>query len=98
MLDRMNTKKVFSAGICILLLALIIAVLLGNKQKIDRKARLSLEMNTVIPVNVTQPQWMELNSSIRPTGKIVADNSLVITSKTQGIVLGRVNTIKAIKN
>jgi RND family efflux transporter MFP subunit len=85
----MNTKKVFSVGISILLIVLIVAVLVGNKQEIDRKARLSLEMNTVIPVNVTQPQWMDLNLSIRATGKIVSDNSLVITSKTQGIVLAK---------
>jgi RND family efflux transporter MFP subunit len=83
----MNVKKVFPVGISILLIALIVVVLLGNKQKIDRKAQLSLEVNTVIPVNVTKPQWIEFNPPIRATGKIVADNSLTITSKTQGIVL-----------
>jgi RND family efflux transporter MFP subunit len=83
----MNTKKVFSAGISVLLIVLIVAVLIGNKKEIDRKAQLSLEVNTVIPVNVMQPQWMELNPSIRVTGKIVADNSLTVTSKTQGIIL-----------
>ncbi|MDR1116285.1 MAG: efflux RND transporter periplasmic adaptor subunit, partial [Tannerella sp.] len=69
------------------LITLTVVVLVRNKQEIDRKARLSLEVNTVIPVSVTQPQWTEINSSITATGKIVSCNSVTLTSKTQGIVL-----------
>ncbi|MDR2086180.1 MAG: efflux RND transporter periplasmic adaptor subunit [Dysgonamonadaceae bacterium] len=85
----MNSKHFFSVAISVLLIVLIVVILIGNKKEIDRKARLSLEVNTVIPVNVTQPQWTEINPSITATGKIVADNSLVITSKTQGTVLAK---------
>jgi RND family efflux transporter MFP subunit len=85
----MNSKQFFSVALSVLLIVLIVVVLIGNKKEINRKAQLSLEVNTVIPVNVTQPQWTEINPSITATGKIVADNSLVITSKTQGIVLSK---------
>ncbi|MDR1526886.1 MAG: efflux RND transporter periplasmic adaptor subunit [Dysgonamonadaceae bacterium] len=76
-------------SISVLLIVLIVVILIGNKREIERKAQLSLKGNTVIPVNVTQPQWTELNPSIRATGRIVADNSLIVTSKTQGVVLAK---------
>jgi RND family efflux transporter MFP subunit len=83
----MKLKNVFSILISLLLIALIVVVLVRNKQEIDRKAQLSLEVNTVIPVSVIQPQWAEINSSITATGKIMSCNIVILTSKTQGTVL-----------
>lgn len=83
----MKSKKIFPWVVSILLTLLIVTVLIGNKQEIDRQSRLSLETNTVVPVNVTQPQWAEMNPSITATGKIVADNSIMLISKAQGVVL-----------
>jgi RND family efflux transporter MFP subunit len=85
----MKIRKFFPVSISVLLIVLIVVILIGNKREIERKAQLSLKGNTVIPVNVTQPQWTELNPSIRATGRIVADNSLIVTSKTQGVVLAK---------
>ncbi|MDR2465790.1 MAG: efflux RND transporter periplasmic adaptor subunit, partial [Prevotellaceae bacterium] len=85
----MKSKKIYPWIISILLILLIVAVWIGNNQEIDRKSRLSLETNTVIPVNVTKAQWTEMNLSITATGKIVADNSLTLISKAQGVVLAK---------
>ena len=85
----MKSKKIFPWVVSVLLTLLIVAVLIGNKREIDRKSRLSLETNTVVPVNVTQPRWTEMNPSITATGKIVADNSLTLISKANGVVLAK---------
>ncbi|MDR2765141.1 MAG: efflux RND transporter periplasmic adaptor subunit [Tannerella sp.] len=83
----MKSNKVFSILISVLLVTLIAVVLVTNMQEIDRKSQISLEMNVVVPVNVTQARWMEVNPSIVATGRIVAVNSLVIASKSQGTVV-----------
>jgi RND family efflux transporter MFP subunit len=83
----MKSKNVFPILISLLLITLTVVVLVRNKQEIDRKARLSLEANTVIPVNVIRPQWTEISSPITATGKIVSCNSIMLMSKTQGTVL-----------
>jgi RND family efflux transporter MFP subunit len=85
----MKSRNVFSILISVLLVVLTVVVLAGNKQEIDRKAQLSLEVNTVIPVHVTQPQWTEINPSITATGKIVAENIVSLTSKAQGTVVAK---------
>jgi RND family efflux transporter MFP subunit len=83
----MNANRFFSILISLLLIVLIVVVLRGNKQEIDRKAQLSLQVNSVVPVVVTQPQWVEMTPSIVATGKIVAMNSVNVVSKAHGTVL-----------
>ncbi|MDR0756976.1 MAG: efflux RND transporter periplasmic adaptor subunit [Tannerella sp.] len=83
----MKSNKIFSILISALLVTLIAVVLVTNKQKIDRKSQISLEMNVVIPVNVTQARWTEVNPPIAATGRIVAEKSLTIASKSQGTVV-----------
>jgi RND family efflux transporter MFP subunit len=83
----MKANKMIAITLCGLILGLIIAVLTKNKKEIDENARMSLQVNTIIPVNVTKPQYQELSSDRQVNGKIVAAHSVTITSKTNGIVL-----------
>ncbi|OAV75817.1 putative efflux pump periplasmic linker ttgA precursor [Bacteroidales bacterium Barb7] len=85
----MKLKRIFSILASFVLIALVIWVLIRNKKEINQQAQLSLQENSVIPVNTTQPQLMAINSAIQVTGRIVAENSVVIISKSQGIVLSK---------
>lgn len=61
--------------------------LVDNKQSIDAKAELSLAVNTIVPVMVEKPQYMNLGEKITVNGRIDSKNEVAVNSKAQGIVI-----------
>jgi RND family efflux transporter MFP subunit len=61
--------------------------LADNKKEIDRKAELSLQVNTIVPVTVDKPENTPIHNRFRVNGRIEAGNEVTIYSKTQAVVL-----------
>jgi RND family efflux transporter MFP subunit len=83
----MNTKVLTPILITIAIVGFVVWKLVENKQTLDRNAELSLVVNTVIPVTVSQPQHASLDKKMSINGRIDADNEVTVYSKTQAIVL-----------
>jgi RND family efflux transporter MFP subunit len=83
----MKLKIVTPIILTISIVGLITWKLVENKQTIDRNAELSLTVNTVVPVMVEQPQYMDLNEKISVNGRIDSENEVVVYSKAQGVVV-----------
>ncbi len=61
--------------------------LVDNKQSIDAKAELSLAVNTIVPVVVEKPQYMDLGEKITVNGRVDSKNEVAVNSKAHGIVI-----------
>jgi RND family efflux transporter MFP subunit len=83
----MKSKIVTPIIITVSIVGLIAWKLVENKQIIDRNAELSLIVNTVVPVMVEQPQYMDLNEKISVNGRIDSENEVVVYSKAQSLVV-----------
>jgi len=60
--------------------------LVENKQVLDQRAEMSSLVNTVIPVTVENPTYMELDRRFSVNGRIDAKNELTIYSKAHAVV------------
>ena len=58
--------------------------LVDNKQSIDAKAELSLAVNTIVPVVIEKPQYMDLGEKITVNGRVDSKNEVAVNSKAQG--------------
>jgi RND family efflux transporter MFP subunit len=83
----MNTKTVRNVAIAVVAVGLASWKLIDNKDAMDRQAKLSLEVNTVVPVTVCQPQYMDFDRSFSINGRIHAGNEVTIYSKGDGVAL-----------
>ncbi len=83
----MKSKIVTPIIITVSIVGLIAWKLVENKQIIDRNAELSLTVNTVVPVTVEQPRYMDLSETISVNGRIDSENEVVVYSKVQGVVV-----------
>jgi RND family efflux transporter MFP subunit len=83
----MKSKIVTPIIITVSIVGLIAWKLVENKLTIDRNAELSLTVNTVVPVTVEQPRYMDLSEKISVNGRIDSENEVVVYSKAQGIVV-----------
>jgi RND family efflux transporter MFP subunit len=83
----MKSKIVTPIIITVSIVGLIAWKIVENKQTIDRNAELSLTVNTVVPVMVEKPQYMNLSEKISVNGRIDSENEVTIHSKAQGIVV-----------
>ncbi|MDR2969331.1 MAG: efflux RND transporter periplasmic adaptor subunit [Tannerellaceae bacterium] len=83
----MKSKIVIPIIITVSIVSLIAWKLIENKQTIDRNAELSLIVNTVVPVTVEKPQYMNLSEKISVNGRIDSENEVVVYSKAKGIVV-----------
>lgn len=83
----MKSKVVTPIIVTVVIVVLIAWKLVENKQTIDRNAELSLTVNTIVPVMVEKPRYMDLNEKITVNGRIDSKNEVVIYSKAQGVVV-----------
>ncbi|MDR0699657.1 MAG: hypothetical protein LBG28_10645, partial [Tannerella sp.] len=83
----MKSKTVRNAVIAVAAIGFVSWKLLDNKAAMDRQAELSLEVNTVVPVTVSQPQYMDFDRSFSVNGRIQAGNEVTVYSKANGTVL-----------
>lgn len=83
----MKSKIVTPIIVTISIVGLIAWKLVDNKQTIDRNAELSLTVNTVVPVMVEKPRYVELSEKISVNGRIDSENEVAVYSKAQGIVI-----------
>lgn len=83
----MKSKTVTPIIVAVSIISLIAWKLVDNKQAIHRNAELSLVVNTVVPVMIEKPQYLELNEKISVNGRIDSGNEVVVYSKAQGIVV-----------
>lgn len=83
----MKSKIVTPIIVTVSIVGLIAWKLVDNKQTIDRNAELSLTVNTVIPVMVEKPRYVELSEKISVNGRIDSENEVAVYSKAQGIVI-----------
>ena len=83
----MKSKIVTPIILTVSIVSLITWKLVENKQTIDRNAELSLAVNTVVPVMIEKPQYMDLSETISVNGRIDSENEVAIYSKAQGIVV-----------
>ncbi|MDR1202403.1 MAG: efflux RND transporter periplasmic adaptor subunit [Tannerellaceae bacterium] len=83
----MKSKIVTPIIITVSIVGLIAWKLVENKQTIDRNTELSLTVNTVVPVTVEQPRYMDLSEKISVNGRIDSENEVVVYSQAQGIVV-----------
>lgn len=83
----MKSKIVTPIIVTVSIVGLIAWKLVDNKQTIDRNAELSLAVNTVVPVMVEQPRYMDLSDKISVNGRIDSENEVAVYSKVQGIVV-----------
>jgi len=83
----MKSKIVTPIILTVSIVSLIVWKLVENKQTIDRNAELSLTVNTVVPVMIEKPQYMDLSEKISVNGRIDSENEVAIYSKAQGIVV-----------
>ncbi|OFX64522.1 MAG: hypothetical protein A2071_01410, partial [Bacteroidetes bacterium GWC1_47_7] len=82
----MKSKIVTPIIVTVSIVGLIAWKLVDNKQTIDRNAELSLTVNTVVPVMVEKPRYVDLSEKITVNGRIDSENEVVVYSKAQGIV------------
>jgi len=83
----MKSKVVTPIVITIAVIGFIAWKLAENKQIIDRNAELSLTINTIVPVMVENPIYMDFNEKIIVTGRIDSKNEVAIHSKAHGVVI-----------
>ena len=83
----MKSKIVTPIIISVSVIGLIAWKLVDNKQAIDRNAELSLTVNTVVPVTVEKPRYMDLCEKISLNGRIDPESEVVVSSKAQGVVV-----------
>ncbi|MDR2039736.1 MAG: efflux RND transporter periplasmic adaptor subunit [Bacteroidales bacterium] len=83
----MKSKIVTPIILTVSIVSLIASRLVENKQTIDRNAELSLTVNTVVPVMIEKPQYMDLSEKISVNGRIDSENEVVVYSKAQAIVV-----------
>jgi RND family efflux transporter MFP subunit len=83
----MKSKIVTPIIVTVSIVGLISWKLVDNKQTIDRNAELSLAVNTIVPVMVEQPRYMDLSEKISVNGRIDSENEVTICSKAQGVVV-----------
>lgn len=83
----MKSKIVTPIIVTVSIVGLISWKLVDNKQTIDRNAELSLAVNTIVPVMVEQPRYMDLSEKISVNGRIDSENEVTIYSKAQGVVV-----------
>ena len=83
----MKSKIVTPIILTVSIVSLIAWKLVENKQTIDRNAELSLTVNTVVPVMIEKPQYMDLSEKISVNGRIDSENEVVVYSKAQAIVV-----------
>jgi RND family efflux transporter MFP subunit len=78
-------KKVIALLIAFFVLTLIIVVLLGNKARMEEKAKASIF--TAYPVYVTTIAKQDLTEKLSQVGVIGANNDVAIASETQGRII-----------
>ncbi len=83
----MKSKIVTPIIVTVSIVGLIAWKLVDNKQTIDRNAELSLTVNTVVPVMVEKPQYVDLSEKISVNGRIDSENEVAVYSEAQGIVV-----------
>jgi len=84
---KIKSKTVTSIIVTASIIGLIVWKLSENKQVLNRNAELSSAVNTIVPVMVEKPQYMELNETFEINGRIDSENEVTIYSKSQGIVM-----------
>jgi len=77
------------------IIGLIIWKLSDNKQVLNRNAELTSAVNTIVPVMVEKPQYMELNETIEVNGRIDSETEVTVYSKSQGIVMKKYREVGA---
>jgi RND family efflux transporter MFP subunit len=83
----MKSKTVRNIVIAIAAIGFVSWKLMNNKDAMNKQAELSLEVNTVVPVTVSRPQYMDFDRSFSVNGRIHAGNEVVIYSKGNGTVV-----------
>jgi RND family efflux transporter MFP subunit len=83
----MKSKTVRNIVIAIAAIGFVSWKLMNNKDAMNKQAELSLEVNTVVPVTVSQPQYMDFDRSFSVNGRIHAGNEVVIYSKGNGVAV-----------
>jgi RND family efflux transporter MFP subunit len=83
----MKSKIAIPIIVIVSVIILISWKLANNKQTIDKRAELSLTVNTVVPVMTEKPKYLALNEEIRVNGRIGSKNEVTVYSKAQGVVV-----------
>ena len=83
----MKSKVLTSIFVTVALIGFISWKLVTNKQIIDKNAKLSMIINSVVPVMIDQPKYMNLNDIITVNGRIDSKAEVAIYSKAQGVVI-----------
>ena len=86
----MKSKVLTPIFVTVAIIGLIAWKLTENKQIIDRNAELSLTINTIVPVMVENPQYMDFNEKITVNGRIDSKNEVAVHSKAQGVVIKKI--------
>ena len=82
----MKTKAITPTIIIVALIGFTTWKLVENKHILDKKAELSSDINTVIPVMVEHPKHIELDRKLSINGRIDAKSEVTIYSKAHAIV------------
>jgi RND family efflux transporter MFP subunit len=78
-------NKIRTAGITIIILAVIVLILLNNKKQL---AAISVpDVRLTVPVRVQQVQRMPLNDEVSLVGKIAGANDVAIVAETEGRIV-----------
>lgn len=83
----MKSKALIPIIVTVAIVGFMVWKLADNKKIIDRNAELSLTINTVVPVMVEKPKYMDLKQKISVNGRIDSRNEVAVYSKAQGIVV-----------
>lgn len=92
----MKSKIAIPIIVIVSVIILISWKLASNKQTIDRRAELSLTVNTVVPVMAEKPQYLDLNEKISVNGRIDSKNEVTVYSKAPGVVVKKYKEAGAI--
>jgi len=82
----MKSKVITPILVTVAIVGIIAWKLAENKQIIDRNAELSLTINTIVPVMVENPRYMDFNEKITVNGRIDSKNEVAVYSKAHGVV------------
>lgn len=85
----MKSKIVTPVILTFSIVGLITWKLVDNKQVIDKNAELTSNVNTVIPIMVEKPKFIDLSEKIIVNGRIDSENEVTIYSEAQGVVIDK---------
>jgi membrane fusion protein, multidrug efflux system len=68
--------------------AVMVATLLGNKRKLDNELKTMQEYTSIVPVEVVSPRMVQAKKTVEESGVLRAGAEVLVLSETTGRVLG----------